>query len=169
MPRKLPKIPGVRLIEHARHSDERGFFQRLLESDEAPGFDEWSLSYNETAGTLRGLHYQSPPYAQTKLIFVTQGHLMDVVVDLRPDSPAYGTWESFELRADVPQVLYIPAGCAHGFQTLVPRTTLLYAMQGAYVPESATGIRWDDPTLGIAWPLAVAVMSEKDRELPLLT
>lgn len=168
-------LPGAFVIDIEPHVDERGFFARTLCADEFarhvlnPCFVQQSVSWNPRAGTLRGMHYQAVPHAEEKLVRVTRGAVFDVIVDLRRGSPAFGRWFGLELSADNRRQLYIPQGVAHGFQTLQPETEVSYAMTVAFRSESARGLRWDDPALGIVWPeCAVRTISAKDRALPFL-
>jgi dTDP-4-dehydrorhamnose 3,5-epimerase len=168
-------VAGVHLVEPERIEDERGFFARTFAADEfaARGLDarvaQCSTSFNAKCGTLRGLHYQAAPHGEAKLVRCTRGAIYDVAVDLRPDSPSYRRWTGAELSADNGRALFIPAGCAHGFQTLVDASEVLYQISTAYVPEAARGVRWDDPAFGIAWPPAPAhgrILSERDASYP---
>lgn len=127
-----------------------------------------SVSFNRHPGTLRGLHLQARPYGEAKLVRCTRGSVFDVIVDVRDDSPARGQWYGAVLSRDNHAMLYIPEGCAHGFQTLEADTELFYQMSEFHHPESATGFRWDDPSLDIAWPIREAILSDRDRNLPLL-
>lgn len=168
-------LGGAFLIEPERHEDERGFFARTFCADEFaarqlnPVVAQCSVSYNRRRGTLRGLHYQAAPHGEDKLVRCTAGAVFDVIVDLRPGSPTFKRWLGVELGAADRQMLYIPAGFAHGFQTLADDTELLYQMSTPYVPAAARGIRWDDPDLGIAWPpVAKRVISPRDLALPAL-
>jgi dTDP-4-dehydrorhamnose 3,5-epimerase len=151
-------VAGVHLVEPERIADERGHFARTFAADEftAHGLDarvtQCSTSFNARRGTLRGLHYQAAPHGEAKLVRCTRGAIYDVAVDLRPDSPSYRRWTAAELTADNGRALYIPAGCAHGFQTLVDASEVLYQISTPYVPEAARGVRWDDPAFGIDWP-----------------
>jgi dTDP-4-dehydrorhamnose 3,5-epimerase len=167
------KIPGVFVVEPELIADERGFFSRIFDVDEfsARGleteFPQWSVSYNERPGTLRGMHFQREPHAEAKLVRCTRGSLYDVVVDLRPDSPTFRRWTAVDLSAENRLALYIPEGLAHGFQTLEPATEVTYAISERYEPSAAGGVRWDDPAFGIEWPKAERrVMSDKDRSWP---
>lgn len=167
-------LAGVYLIDCEPAVDERGLFARTFCVEEFSGHGlvtTWrqcntSLSYRK--GTVRGLHFQAEPYAETKLVRCTRGVAFDVVVDIRPDSPTFQRWMAVELSADNRHMVYIPAGFAHGFQTLVDDTELFYQMSADYRPESGRGIRWDDRDIAIAWPLDVTALSERDRALPLL-
>ncbi|WP_441234386.1 dTDP-4-dehydrorhamnose 3,5-epimerase [Bradyrhizobium sp. 930_D9_N1_4] len=168
------KLPGALEIGIEPEADARGFFARLLdiEAFAAHGlpthFTQHSLSHNERAGTLRGLHYQAGR-PEAKLVRCTAGRAFDVMVDLRASSPTYRQWCSVELNADRHNAVFIPAGCAHGFQTLVDSTELMYQIDVAYDAQAASGIRWDDPSLAIAWPLADPILSARDCALPYLT
>lgn len=167
-------IPGAYLIEMEPVWDERGFFARSWCRDEfarhglSTVLVQCSVSYNKRRGTLRGMHYQSEPYPEAKLVRCTMGVIHDVLLDLRSDSPAYGRWAAFELSAANRRMVYIPEGVAHGFQTLVEDSEVLYQMSESYHPECARGVRWDDPTFGIAWPLPVSAVSEKDHTYPFI-
>ena len=169
-------IRGVFLIEPERQIDERGFFARTFCEHEFisqglnPKITQCGTSFNSAQGTLRGMHYQVAPHAEEKLIRCPRGAIYDVVVDLRPDSSSLHQWFGVELTADHHRMLYIPAGCAHGFLTLADQTEVSYQMSEAYHPESARGVRWDDPAFDIRWPRrGVSVISARDREFPLLS
>lgn len=165
-------IAGVLRVEAEPRSDERGGFARLHCPDEfatagapfAPA--QTSLSRNPHVGTLRGLHYQPAPHAETKLVRVVRGRIFDVAVDLRPGSPTHRQWIAAELSAEAMDALLIPEGVAHGFLTLEPDTDVLYQIAPAYRPGHAAGVRWDDPAFGIAWPAAPALMSPADAAYP---
>jgi dTDP-4-dehydrorhamnose 3,5-epimerase len=154
------EVHGALVVEPERIKDERGFFARTFSSDEfaARGLDarvdQCSASFNPRTGTLRGLHYQVAPHGEAKLVRCTRGAIFDVAVDLRADSPSYLRWTGLRLSEDDGCALFIPEGCAHGFQTLVDDTEVLYQISTAYAPEAATGVRWDDPSFGIGWPAA---------------
>ena len=169
------QLEGVRLIELEPHHDERGFFARTfcVHEFEAEGlvtsFVQHSTSFTARAGSVRGMHFQRPPHAETKLIRCLAGAVHDVLIDLRPDSPTYLRWESYVLDARDRKQLYAPAGYAHGFQTLEPNTEVGYLLSAFYAPEAAMGLRHDDPAFGIRWPLPVADMSVKDRAWPSFT
>jgi dTDP-4-dehydrorhamnose 3,5-epimerase len=120
------------------------------------------MSFNKKRGTLRGMHYQVAPHEEAKLVRCTKGSVYDVIIDLRPASPTYCQWVSVELSAENHRMLYIPEGFAHGFQTLEDNTEVFYQMSEFYHPESARGVRWDDPAFGIEWPVAVNMISLKD-------
>ena len=165
-------LDGLFAIEAEKRIDDRGYFARTWCLDEfyahglELGFTQCSTSFNRRRGTLRGLHYQAAPHAEAKLVRCTTGRLFDVAVDLRPDSPTRGRWHAEELSADNCCMLYIPAGFAHGFQTLEDETELFYQISEPYHAEAARGVRWDDPDLAIAWPLADPILSPRDRALP---
>ncbi len=163
------KLKGVYIIDLEKVEDERGFFARTFCQEEFkahglnPRFVQSNVSLNRKKGTLRGMHYQAPPYQEAKLVRCTRGGLYDVAVDLRVDSPTFKQWVGVELTAENHRMLYIPEGCAHGFQTLEDNTEVVYQMSEFYHPESARGVRWDDPALGIQWALTPALISERDR------
>jgi len=168
------KLEGVRLITPVVHSDARGFF---LESFSARDFEAVGIpcnfvqdnhSMSVEKGVLRGLHFQKPPFEQSKLIRVVRGSILDVIVDCRKISPTFGQWEGFELSAANHAMLYIPAGFAHGFCTLLPNTEVLYKVDNYYSKPHDSGIRWNDPAIGIKWPVITPVLSEKDKILPFL-
>lgn len=166
------RIPGCFLITPEPRRDDRGFFARTFCPDEftAAGIDfapvQTNLSRNDKAHTLRGMHFQDPPFAEAKLVQVARGAIHDVVVDLRPDSPAFRQWISAELSADNLHQLYIPEGCAHGFLTLMADTDVLYGMGRKYEPGHARGYRYDDPAFAIDWPHAPAAISPADEAWP---
>lgn len=166
------RLRGAFLLEQERRLDERGYFARIWcqREFEEHGLDprlvQASISYNRTAGTLRGMHYQAAPAQESKLVRCTRGAIYDVIVDLRPASPTYLRWLGVELRADDGRALYVPADFAHGFLTLDDRTEVSYFISEFFAPELGRGVRWDDPALGIEWPAPVRVMSARDREWP---
>ena len=133
------------------------------------GIAQVNLSRTEAVGTIRGLHLQAEPHSEAKLVRCLRGRVWDVAVDLRQDSATYGQWHAVELSPDQGNALLIPEGCAHGFQVLEPGSELLYLHSGAWEPEAETGVRWDDPTLAIAWPLPAGGLSERDCSLPRLS
>jgi len=167
-------LNGAMVIEPEPLRDERGHFARTFCREEfrAHGIEltvvQCSVSFNVRRGTLRGLHYQAPPKAEAKLVRCTAGEAFDVIVDLRRGSPTFGRWFATELTAAGGRMIYVPEGFAHGFQTLRDDTELFYMMSESYSPPHARGVRWDDPQLGIRWPMAPTVMSARDRELPAL-
>jgi len=162
-------IPGVWVLELERHVDTRGFFARSFCEREfaAHGlqtrFVQCNLSSNLRRGTLRGMHFQREPRPEVKVVRCCRGSVYDVVIDLRRNSPAHGQWMGIELSAENGRALYLPAGIAHGFQTLEDHTELYYHMGEFYDPELADGVRWNDPVFGIDWPLPNPILSEKDR------
>ena len=167
-------VAGAYLIDLEPRSDDRGFFARAFCAHEfaehglKDTFVQANLSHNPHRGTLRGMHYQRAPHAEVKLVRCTRGALFDVVVDLRPDSPTYGRWAGAELSADNHRTLYVPEGCAHGFETLVDDTEAFYLVSAFYAPGAEGGMRWDDPQIAIDWPIAPPVLiSPKDAEAPL--
>jgi dTDP-4-dehydrorhamnose 3,5-epimerase len=168
-------LVGAFVVEVEPQVDERGFFARTWCQREFaaqglnPRLVQGSLSVSRTVGTLRGLHYQAPPWAEAKLVRCSRGAIYDVVVDLRRESPSYGQWVGVELEASTYRMVYVPEGFAHGFLTLTDDCEVIYQMSEFYVPEAARGIRWDDPTIGISWPGEVRVISPRDAELPFLT
>jgi dTDP-4-dehydrorhamnose 3,5-epimerase len=167
-------LAGAYLIDPERHHDDRGFFVRtwcratFAERGLVSEIDQCSVSFNHDAGTLRGLHFQRAPHAETKVVSCLRGGVYDVIVDLRPKSATFAGIFATELTAESGRSIYIPAGFAHGFQTFERRSEVSYAISTGYVAESATGIRYDDPALAIRWPLPVAQISIRDRNLPLL-
>jgi len=166
-------VAGAFMIDLETHVDERGFFARAFCTREFAAyglketFVQANLSHNPLRGTLRGLHYQHPPHAEVKLVRCTQGSLFDVVVDLRPESPSFGQWAGVELSADNGRALYLPEGCAHGFQTLADNTDAFYLVSACYASGAEAGIRWDDPHVAIDWPIRPpSLISAKDSSLP---
>lgn len=168
-------IPGLLLLQPARFGDQRGFFSEtyskriFAEAGVEAEFVQDNHSLSVPAGVVRGLHFQTPPFAQAKLIRVLKGRIFDVVVDIRQSSPNYGRHFSVELSADNWQQLYIPEGFAHGFATMEENTEIAYKVTNFYAPEYDSGLLWSDPALGIDWPVTVeaATVSAKDEKLPL--
>ena len=164
------ELPGVYLIEPERVEDERGFFARTWCQQEFAmqhldaRLVQCNISFNARRGTLRGLHYQIAPYEETKVVRCTMGAIYDVVVDLRPHSSTFKNWWAVELTATNRKMLYIPAGVAHGLQTLADKTEVFYQMSDFYHPECARGIRWDDAAFRISWPLNPTVVSRQDQQ-----
>ena len=165
-------VRGAWLVEPERREDARGLFARTWCRREfaARGLStdlmQCNTSWNAGRGTLRGLHFQASPHAEAKLVRCTHGSLVDVVLDLRPDSPTYLKHASVRLTWENRLALYIPEGCAHGFQTLEDDTEVFYQMSAFYAPEANRGVRWDDPAFGIAWPVRLPTMSERDTRWP---
>jgi dTDP-4-dehydrorhamnose 3,5-epimerase len=161
-------LPGAFRVEMDRLEDDRGFFARSWCAREAeeqalnPRVAQCNVSFNRRRGTLRGMHFQAAPHEEAKLVRCTRGALFDVIVDLRPNSPTFRKWEAFELTDGNGLAIYVPAGFAHGFQTLVDDTEVLYQMSEFHVGASARGVRWNDPTFGILWPLSDPILSARD-------
>ena len=169
------KLKGAYIIDIEKRTDDRGFFARAWCQNEfeAQGLVarvvQTNLSYNIRKGTLRGMHYQVAPYAETKLVRCTKGGIYDVIIDLRPDSSTYKQWVGVELTGDNYRMLFVPEGFAHGFQTLADDVEVTYQVSQFYTPGAEGGIRYDDPTFGIEWPLPVQVISDKDQSWPAYT
>jgi dTDP-4-dehydrorhamnose 3,5-epimerase len=166
-------IPGAYLVELEPHADERGWFARTYDAEEfetrglEPTGIQCNASYNRLSGTLRGMHFQSEPYGEPKLVRCTRGAIFDVIVDIRPDSPALRRWHGVDLTPDNAAMLYIPRGVAHGFQTLLDDSEVSYQMGHIYSPDHAHGVRWDDPAFGIEWPpVERRLISERDSAWP---
>jgi len=169
-------IPGLRILKPRRFGDARGWFaetfnrQALAEAGIDIDFVQDNESLSAAPGTIRGLHFQTPGFAQTKLVRVLTGAVFDVAVDIRRGSPTWGAHVAVELTAENGRQLLVPQGFAHGFCTLVPDTRVFYKVDAYYSPAHDAGLRWDDPALGIDWPVAPdkATLSDKDRRLPQL-
>jgi dTDP-4-dehydrorhamnose 3,5-epimerase len=131
-----------------------------------PDLAQCNLSFNRLAGTLRGMHYQRAPHAEAKLVRCTAGAIYDVIVDLRPESSTFMKWAAAELSAENRRLLYVPEGCAHGYQALTDGAEVFYQVSAFYHPPSEGGLRWDDPAFGIRWPLPVVAISAKDASYP---
>jgi dTDP-4-dehydrorhamnose 3,5-epimerase len=165
-------VAGVWLVTPELREDSRGFFARTWCEREAHALgltERWvqsSLSYTTKKGTLRGLHFQHAPHQEVKLVRCTAGAIFDVIVDLRRDSPTFKKHVAVELNAVNRLAVYIPHGCAHGYQTLVDGVEVLYQMSEFYAPEASAGVRWDDPAFGISWPDPNPIISERDRNYP---
>ena len=171
--RFLPtELAGAFVVEQERHADDRGWFARTWDGAELaahglePGLVQCSASFNVARATLRGMHYQAPPFAEAKLVRCSRGALFDVAVDLRPGSPSFLRWCGVELTPENGKAFYIPRGFAHGFITLADATEVAYSISAPYSPPHARGLRWDDPALAIAWPLRPRVISPADRDRP---
>jgi len=169
---ELP-VKGAFAIASDATFDERGTFFRTFCATEFglrgldTSFAQHSIAMNARQGTVRGLHYQCAPHAETKLVRCLAGRVFDVIVDLREHSSTCGRWCSIELSADLRNALYVPAGCAHGYQTLSDSCDIQYLITPAYEPSASRGVRWDDPTLRIDWPICESIiLSERDRQLP---
>lgn len=165
------EIVGCFEVRLESRRDDRGYFMRVYDRSAfaAQGLvTEWvqeNQSLSRSRGTIRGLHYQRPPCAETKLVRVLSGEVLDVFVDLRVGSPTFGRWGSIHLTGENERMVYLPRGCAHGFCTLTDDVVIGYKVDSPYAPEHEGGIRWDDPNLGIDWPVASPILSERDRRL----
>ena len=166
------KLAGAKIIDLERRGDERGFFARVWCHNE---FEEQGLNTNlaqgnisvsSSRGTLRGMHFQETPHAETKLIRCTHGAIHDVIIDLRPESPTFRDWIGVELTAENRRMLYVPEGFAHGFLTLTDDAEVTYLVTQFYTPAAERGVRFDDPAFAIDWPAKVTVVSDKDAAWP---
>jgi dTDP-4-dehydrorhamnose 3,5-epimerase len=170
----VPRIAGAMMFVPTPHTDERGFFCRTFDIDvvRAAGIDPSSFTQDSVSrssrGVVRGLHVRGGD-GEAKLVRCSYGVIFDVIVDLRPSSPTYGNWESFELRGDTQASLYVPAGCAHGFQALTEPADVSYRIDRPHDPTEDVSIAFDDPALAISWPLPVTAMSQRDRLAPPLS
>ena len=171
----MTPLPGAYVVELEPLRDERGWFARTFDAATFaefgldPAVVQCNVSFNERAGTLRGMHFQAAPHGEPKLVRCTRGAVFDVIVDLRPDSPAFCRWFGIELRGGGTSSLFIPTGLAHGFQTLEDASEVHYQMGHQYVPSAANGVRWNDPAFGIEWPDQPAtgpIISERDAAYP---
>jgi dTDP-4-dehydrorhamnose 3,5-epimerase len=166
------KLEGVWEVRIEPQVDERGFFARTWCQNEFqarglnPRLVQSSISFNTRKGTLRGMHYQIEPHAETKSVRCTRGAIYDVILDLRVKSATFKDWIAVVLSAETRNMVYVPEGCAHGFLTLEDESEVFYAMSEFYDAESARGVRWDDPAFRITWPRNVEVISERDRTYP---
>jgi dTDP-4-dehydrorhamnose 3,5-epimerase len=170
---RIPRIEGALLFQPQPHLDERGFFSRTFDADvtraagiDPAGFAQDSLS-RSAKGVIRGMHARRG-HGESKLVRCSYGAVFDVIVDLRVTSPTYGNWESFELRGDEQVTLYVPAGCAHGFQALTDPADVSYRIDRPHDPAEDLAIAFDDPELAIPWPLPVSIMSKRDKDAPSL-
>ena len=165
-------LPGAFVVDVDRKDDERGFFARTFCHDEfsehglVADYAQSSVSFNKRKGTLRGMHFQKKPHEETKLVRCAMGAIYDVIVDLRPGSPTQTRWFGIELSAVNRRAFYVPKGFAHGFITLADESEVLYQISTQFHPESAAGVRWNDPAFTIEWPLEAVVMSGRDRSYP---
>lgn len=168
------KLDGLLIIDLELREDPRGYFARsFCQHEFAQAGVEFTIrqmnrSMNVEKGTIRGMHFQRAPKAEAKVVTVLRGKVWDVAVDVRPDSPTFGQFEAVELDEHNKRMFYIPEGFAHGYQTLEPNTELQYLMSEFYSAEHAFGVRWNDPDIGIHWPLPDSVLSEADKTRPLL-
>jgi dTDP-4-dehydrorhamnose 3,5-epimerase len=166
------KLTGACIVEPESIEDERGFFARAFcrkefaEHGLQTELVQCNISFNKKKGTLRGMHYQAAPYQEAKLVRCTAGAVYDVIIDLRTDSATYTQWIAVELNAENRKMIYIPEDFAHGFLTLAENTEIFYQMAQFYAPESARGLRWNDPAFDIYWPENVTTISPKDQEYP---
>ncbi len=166
------RLKGAYVVDIRRIEDDRGFFARAWCQNEFtthelnPGLAQLNVGYTRRRGTVRGMHYQRPPWEEAKLVRCTRGAVYDVLIDLRRDSPTHGQWVGVELTGENHRMLYAPAGFAHGYQALTDDTEVYYQTTQFYAPEYATGVRFDDPAFGIAWPLSVELVSVQDRSWP---
>jgi len=167
-------VAGAKVIDPTPHQDDRGRFMRAWCSKE---FVEHGIKFvplqanmglSVRKGTVRGMHFQEAPALEAKLVRCTRGAMFDVLLDLRPESPSYGKWYGAELSAENGRMLYVPEQCAHGYQTLEEGTEMYYMTSALYTPSAARGVRFDDPAFSIQWPLAASVVSEQDRNWPLV-
>ena len=165
---KETDLKGAFIIKLDLLEDDRGFFARSFCRKEFeshrlnPNISQCNVSFNKLRGTLRGMHYQSPPHEEAKLVRCVRGRMQDVIIDIRRDSPTFCKWIAVELSEKNHKMLYIPEGFAHGFQTLEDNTEVLYLMSESYAPECSMGIRYNDPMFNMEWPLAGPLISEKD-------
>ena len=172
---KSSSLPGVWLIELELREDERGFLARTYCEQEFTThglntrWPQCNLTLTKRRGMVRGLHYQEDPKPEIKLIRCAVGSIYDVVVDVRRGSSTFGRWQAFELTAQNRHILYVPGGFAHGFQCLIDNSEVFYQMSEFYFPDLARGLRWNDPQIGIRWPVPEATLSDRDRGLPLLS
>jgi dTDP-4-dehydrorhamnose 3,5-epimerase len=168
------KIEGCHRVQLRRLGDARGYLSRVFDLQTLravdPGFGvaQVNRSLTRPRGTIRGLHFQHPPRAQSKLVLCLQGAIFDVCVDIRPNSPTYRQWIGIELSAANDEGFLVPAGCAHGFQALEDDCLIEYFLSEVYSPDHEDGLRWDDPALAVAWPLPCALTSERDALWPLM-
>lgn len=167
-------LPGAFIVDMERLSDERGFFARSFCAVELANHGlsaevaQCSASFNLKAGTLRGMHFQAAPHEEDKLVRCTSGVIFDAIVDIRPASSTYRRWLGVELSAENRRALYVPKGFAHGFITLTDAAEVLYMISVPYAPGFGRGFRWNDPEVGIAWPIALTQISERDANYPVL-
>jgi dTDP-4-dehydrorhamnose 3,5-epimerase len=165
-------LKGAYVVDLKRIEDERGFFARAFCQNEfkanqlTPNVAQINTAFSRKRGTVRGMHFQKAPWEEAKLVRCTRGAIYDVIVDLRQGSPTRGHWLGVELTEENRKMVFAPEGFAHGYQTLVERTEIYYQTSQFYAPEFASGVRFDDPALGIVWPLPVEIISDQDRGWP---
>jgi dTDP-4-dehydrorhamnose 3,5-epimerase len=168
-------LKGAYVISLERIADQRGFFARTWDAREfeehglEPALVQCNVSFNLKRGTVRGMHFQRPPHEEVKLVRCHRGSIFDVLVDIRPDSPTRYRWEGVELTAENREMLYVPKGFAHGYQTLEDDTEVFYQVSEFYHPESEGALLWNDPAIGIRWPVAEVTLSDKDSRASPLT
>lgn len=166
---KETNLKGAYIVEIEQNKDERGFFARSFCEKEfqQQGIDfkvvQCSVSFSKNRGTLRGMHYQSAPYEEAKLVSCTKGKIYDVIIDLRKGSTTYCQWHALELSDEDYKILYVPKGFAHGFQALEDNTEVFYQISEFYHPETACSVRWNDHNFNISWPIPITLISEKDK------
>lgn len=166
------QIEAAFVVTMEPRRDDRGWFARAWCEDEfrTAGISvravQTNVSFNEKAGTIRGLHWQVEPHGETKLLRCTRGAIFDVIADVRPGSPTFGHWEGHSLKQGDETLIFVPAGCAHGYQALEDASEVTYQVSHRYVPGAEAGIRWDDPHFAISWPIQEAIVSEKDASWP---
>jgi len=171
----METMPDVVVIESTRHADARGWFIEsykrsvFVERGVSADFRQDNHSFSAEPGTLRGLHYQIAPFGQGKLVRVVSGEIFDVAVDIRSESATFGHWISIVLSERDPRILWVPEGFAHGFQTLAGNTEVVYKTTAEYSAPHERGIRWDDPALGIPWPITRPILAERDKGWPVLS
>ena len=169
------RIPGAWVIDIEPIHDQRGFFAMTWQPEEFrrrgidPVVAQCNLAFNRKRGTLRGMHFQKAPHGQAKIVRATRGSLLDVIIDLRAESPTYRRWDAVELSQDNRRMLYMPAGVAHGYLTLTDDVEAYYHASTPWEPAAESGVRWNDPAFAITWPFEPVVISEKDRNWPLLS
>lgn len=165
------KLHGLFTIELEKRGDARGYFARAWCAREfadhnLPAFVQTNMSMCAQKGTIRGLHWQAEPFGEAKYMRCIRGAIFDVAADVRRDSPTFGKWAGFELTADSRNAVFIPAGCAHGYQALTDDAEVIYSSSCAYTPNAERGIRWNDPAFGIDWPIGQPIVSDKDSKWP---
>jgi dTDP-4-dehydrorhamnose 3,5-epimerase len=169
------RVHGAFLLEPSTAADDRGTFtevyqlRALADRGWHGTFVRSAISHNHKRGTLRGLHFQRAPHSEAKLVICIRGAVYDVMADVRPDSPTFGQWDGLELTPENRRTLFLPEGVAHGYQTLCDESTVHYHLSDYYAPHLGDGVRWDDPTLAIEWPLPPSILSEQDKRWGVLT
>lgn len=172
MKKRALAIQDAYVVESERADDDRGWFQRAYSADDFTSLglglavSQAAISHNKRSGTLRGMHYQVAPHEEAKLVRCISGAIFDVIADVRRDSPTFTRWTGVELSEGGESAVYVPEGVAHGFVTLSDHASVLYLMSGSFAPTAARGVRYDDLTFGIEWPVEVSVINERDRTYP---